>query len=85
VLAAPSTAVNRWKLLCTSDSFIPSHLCMWRIGQVYWVGVDYLGVAAAALRCSAPFTALMYCEHWCEEAYGRLARPEASLLDEVRW
>eukprot|EP00884_Botryococcus_braunii_P019002 jgi/Botrbrau1/5786/Bobra.0155s0009.1 len=50
--------------------------------KVYWVGVDYLEVAWAALGCSACFTALLYCELWCEEAYGHLYRPEPSLLDE---
>ncbi|KAK9825683.1 hypothetical protein WJX81_003257 [Elliptochloris bilobata] len=44
-----------------------------RWAQVYWLEVDYLAVAAAALRCGACFTALLYLEHWCEAAHGRLA------------
>ena len=40
--------------------------------QVYWLDVDYLVVAGAALRCGACFTALLYLEHHCEAAHGRL-------------
>jgi hypothetical protein len=38
--------------------------------QVFWLDVSYLEVAAAALRCGAPFTALLYVEQWCEEQLG---------------
>lgn len=61
---------------------VPAH-CTANL-QVYWVDVDYLDVAWAALSCSACFTALLYCELYCEETYGRLGRPEPSLLDEAR-
>ncbi len=43
----------------------------------YWLDVDYLLVAAAALRCSAYFTALLYVEHWIEDEYGRLTLTDA--------
>jgi len=43
----------------------------------YWLDVDYLLVAAAALRCSAYFTALLYVEHWVEDEYGRLTLTDA--------
>ena len=34
--------------------------------QVYWLDVDYLEVAGAALHCSASMTALLYVEEWCK-------------------
>lgn len=40
--------------------------------QVYWVDLDYLQVASAAIQCRAFFTALLYLEAWCEDKYGRL-------------
>lgn len=43
----------------------------------YWLDIDYLLVAAAALRCSAYFTALLYVEHWVEDEYGRLTLTDA--------
>ena len=43
----------------------------------YWLDIDYLLVAAAALRCSAYFTALLYVEHWIEDEYGRLTLTDA--------
>ncbi|KAK9806879.1 hypothetical protein WJX72_005975 [[Myrmecia] bisecta] len=51
--------------------------------KAYWLDVDYLAVAAAALRCSACFTALLYAEHWCEEEHGRLALGEERTLNEA--
>ena len=48
----------------------------WR--KPYWLDVDYLLVAAAALRCSAYFTALLYVEHWIEDEYGRLTLTDAT-------
>ena len=44
---------------------------LWR--RVYWVEVDYLGLAAAAARCGAHFTALLYIEAWQEARHGWLA------------
>lgn len=46
--------------------------------QVYWVEADYLEVAAAAARCGAHFTALLYIEAWQEEQHGWLAPLDAS-------
>lgn len=40
---------------------------------MYWIDLDYLAVAEAAAKCGAHFTALLYIEHWCEAAFGRLA------------
>ena len=34
--------------------------------KYFWLDVDYLDVAAAALKCSAYFTALMYTEIWAD-------------------
>lgn len=49
----------------------------------YWLDVDYLLVAAAALKCSAYFTALLYVEHWVEEQYGRLQLGDRSPDDKA--
>ena len=35
--------------------------------QVYWLDLDYLLVAEAALQCSASSTALIYIEQHCED------------------
>ncbi len=51
--------------------------------QVYWLHLDYLEVAAAALRCAAPFTALLYLEHWCKAAHGHLTLGAQDLLCQV--
>ena len=45
----------------------------WR--QVYWLEVGYMPLAAAAVRCGAHFTALLYLEAHCEAAAGRLRLP----------
>ena len=50
----------------------------------YWLDIDYLQVAAAALQCSAYFTALLYVEHWIEEQCGRLKLDGCSLADKVQ-
>ena len=50
----------------------------------YWLEIDYLLVAAAALKCSAYFTALLYVEHWIEEQYGRLKLGDHSTTDKVK-
>ena len=51
--------------------------------QVYWLRLDYLEVAAAALRCAAPFTALLYLEHWAKAAHGRLTLGQQDMLGQV--
>ena len=38
----------------------------------YWLDLDYLVVARAALKCGAYFTALLYVEQWLEDQYGCL-------------
>eukprot|EP00899_Mesostigma_viride_P015595 jgi/Mesvir1/24036/Mv10774-RA.1 len=50
--------------------------------KVYWLEVDYLLVAEAAVECSAYFTSLMYVEHWCEEVFGRLTLGEPDFADD---
>lgn len=40
--------------------------------QVYWLELDYLDVAEAALHCSASMTALLYIEEWFKEQYKQL-------------
>lgn len=47
----------------------------------YWLDIDYLLVAGAALKCSAYFTALLYVEHWIEEQYGKLKLGDHSPTD----
>lgn len=32
----------------------------------FWLDLDYLHVAKAAMNCSAYFSALLYAEIWCE-------------------
>lgn len=49
----------------------------------YWLDVDYLLVAAAALKCNAYFTALLYVEHWIEEQNGRLHLGDGSPTDKA--
>ena len=51
--------------------------------QVYWLGLDYLKVASAALRSSACFMALLYIEEWCKETHGALSLGEDKLRDQV--
>ena len=53
--------------------------------QVYWLHMDYLQVAAAALRCGAPFTALLYVEHWCEERLRACTMEGIDTSTQVRW
>lgn len=40
--------------------------------QVYWLRVDYLESAEAALHCSASMTALLFVEEWYKEHNGCL-------------
>ena len=49
--------------------------------QVYWLELDYLDVAEAALHCSASMTALLYIEEWYKEQHKqlKLARSSSSL------
>jgi ataxia telangiectasia mutated family protein len=55
----------------------PRDVARWR--RVYWLDLDYLHVAAAAVRSRAYFTALLYVEAWCEgRGGGRLALPDAA-------
>ena len=49
----------------------------------YWLDIDYLLVAGAALKCSAYFSALLYVEHWIEEQYGRLKLGDHSPTDKA--
>ncbi len=53
---------------------IASEVATWR--KVYWVDLDYLKLAEAAISCRAYFSSLIYVETWCEEANGgRLGLP----------
>ncbi|XP_064968170.1 serine/threonine-protein kinase ATM-like isoform X2 [Musa acuminata AAA Group] len=51
--------------------------------KVYWLSIDYLMVAKAAIRCGSYFTAVMYVEHWCEEHFNglQLGCPDFSQLE----
>ena len=50
---------------------------------MYWLNLDYLSVARAALWCSAPFTAMLYVEYWCKAQYGLLKLEDVDLLKQV--
>ncbi|KAF3329020.1 serine/threonine-protein kinase ATM [Carex littledalei] len=41
--------------------------------KVYWLSIDYLEVAKAAMRCGSYFTAVLYAELWCEEHFTTLS------------
>ncbi len=41
--------------------------------QVYWLELDYLDIAEAALHCSATMTALLYIEEWFKEQHNQLS------------
>ena len=51
--------------------------------KAYWLDIDYLLVAKAAMKCSAPFTALLYTEHWIEQQNGRLVLSDMQQYDKV--
>ncbi|PSC71129.1 serine threonine-kinase ATM isoform X1 [Micractinium conductrix] len=53
------------------SSSVAAEVQLWR--KVYWVEVDYLELSAAAARCGAYFTALLYIEAWQEAQHGWLA------------
>lgn len=46
--------------------------------QIFWLELDYLAAAEAALHCSATMTALLYIEEWHKEQHGRLALGSAA-------
>lgn len=52
----------------------PDSPLLWH--KAYWLDIDYLLVAKAAMKCSAPFTALLYAEQWIEQQHGRLVRSD---------
>lgn len=46
---------------------------------VYWIKLDYIAVAAHAVKCKAYFTALLYIEEYCVAANaGRLVPPQSA-------
>jgi hypothetical protein len=55
--------------------------------KVYWVDVDYLEVAQAAIETHAPLTAILFVEHWVESQSGTIALnavgSQADMSDEV--
>ncbi|KAI0497772.1 hypothetical protein KFK09_021007 [Dendrobium nobile] len=53
--------------------------------KVYWLSLDYLLVARAAIHCGSYFTAIMYVEHWCEEHFNGLllGSPDFSHMEEL--
>ncbi|CAA7402290.1 unnamed protein product [Spirodela intermedia] len=52
---------------------------------VYWLSIDYLVVAKAAIHCGSYFTAVMYVEYWCEENFNclTLGSPDFSNLESL--
>lgn len=62
------------------SNVLPLH-SLWK--KVYWLTIDYLVVAKAAICCGSYFTAVMYVEHWCEEHFNCLAlgSPDFSQLE----
>ena len=59
------------------------HRILLQYTQVYWLNLDLLKVARAALRCSAPFTAMLYVEYWCKAKYKRLTLQDVDMLSQV--
>ncbi|KAG0493501.1 hypothetical protein HPP92_004495 [Vanilla planifolia] len=53
--------------------------------KVYWLSLDYLLVAKAAIHCGSYFTAILYIEHWCEERFNglTLGAPDFSHMEEL--
>ncbi|XP_068637362.1 serine/threonine-protein kinase ATM isoform X2 [Aristolochia californica] len=56
----------------SKDTSVPANKVMTSGLKVYWLPIDYLLVAEAAIRCGSYFTAMLYVEHWCEEHFGGL-------------
>lgn len=67
-LGTPSQ--SRSKARTSGHGTDPDSPLLWQ--SAYWLDLDYLSVAKAAMQCSAPFTALLYTEHWIERQHGRL-------------
>lgn len=56
---------------------------LWK--KVYWLPIDYLVVAKAAIHCGSYFTSVMYVEHWCEEHFNclTLGQPDFSHFEKL--
>ncbi|XP_008453086.1 serine/threonine-protein kinase ATM isoform X2 [Cucumis melo] len=75
-----STSVNcRDPVAASNSSVIPP--VSW--DKVYWLSIDYLIVAKAAIYSGSYFTSVMYVEHWCEEHFGclSLGTPDFSYVE----
>ncbi|KAK1564596.1 hypothetical protein Q3G72_006661 [Acer saccharum] len=75
-----STSVKARDVATTSSAMATS-TSLWN--KVYWLLIDYLVVAKAAVICGSYFTAVMYVEHWCEEHFNSLTigSPDFSHLE----
>ncbi|KAG9138050.1 hypothetical protein Leryth_001298 [Lithospermum erythrorhizon] len=62
-----SVAKSRSPSLKLKDHSKTTSALLW--DKVYWLQIDYLMVAKAAIKCGSYFTAVMYVEHWCEENF----------------
>ncbi|XP_022135092.1 serine/threonine-protein kinase ATM isoform X3 [Momordica charantia] len=75
-----STSINARDLVGASNASVMSPFS-W--DKVYWLSIDYLIVAKAAVYSGSYFTSVMYVEHWCEEHFGclTLGTPDFSFIE----
>ncbi|KAI3914770.1 hypothetical protein MKW98_002006 [Papaver atlanticum] len=69
------------KALSATSSSTPISTQTWE--KVYWLSIDYLLVAKAAIHCGSYFTAVMYVEYWCEQQFNclTLGSPDFSPIE----
>ncbi|XP_020591737.1 serine/threonine-protein kinase ATM [Phalaenopsis equestris] len=86
-LQSDRTSVSRSRYPTERPKFRTSNMSLlnssWK--KVYWLSLDYLLVARAAIHCGSYFTAIMYVEHWCEEHFDglNLGSPDFSHMEEL--
>ncbi|KAK2442878.1 serine/threonine-protein kinase ATM [Trifolium repens] len=66
--STPAKARQRQSAVVSSS--VAESSCSWE--KVYWLSIDYLLVAKAAVNCGSYFTSVMYVEHWCEEKFNAM-------------
>jgi ataxia telangiectasia mutated family protein len=66
--STPAKARQRQSAVVSSG--VAESPCSWE--KVYWLSIDYLLVAKAAVSCGSYFTSVMYVEHWCKEQFNAM-------------
>ena len=79
--ASSTPSQSRSKARTSGRGTDPDSPLLWL--KAYWLNIDYLLVARAAMKCSAPFTALLYTEHWIEQENGQLVLSDMQQSDKV--